>query len=106
MFLTDWDSIYINSVNKPAPLTVPVRAEEQVIAAHHALAHLPRLTIKGPILQAIAPLPSHSIIRILILIPKLDRDPIIPESEQLLAQTIVVLALPFGRQKLDDGVCA
>jgi hypothetical protein len=42
----------------------------------------------------------------LILIPKLHRDPIVPESEQLLAQTIVVLALPFGRQKLDNGVCA
>jgi hypothetical protein len=81
MFLTDRDGIYINSVTKPAPLTIPVRAEKQIIAAHHTLAHLPRLTIKGPILQAIASLPSHSIIRILILIPKLNRDPIIPESE-------------------------
>lgn len=106
MFLTDRDSIYINSINKPAPLTIPVRAEKQIIDAHHTLAHFPRLTIKGLILQAIASLPSHSIIRILILIPRLDRDPIIPEREQLLAETVVVLALPFGRQKLDNGICS
>lgn len=106
MFLTDRDIVYIDSIQKPAPLTIPVRAKQQIIAAHHALAHLPRLRIKGPILQAIASLPSHSIIRILVLVPELHRDPIIPKSEQLLAQAIIVLTLPLGCEKLDNGVCA
>lgn len=106
MFVTDRDIIYIDSVHKPAPLTIPVRAKQQIVAAHHSLAHLSRLMIKGPILQAIASLPSHFIIRILVLVPELNRDPIIPKSEQLLAQAIIVLALPFGCEKLDNGVCA
>lgn len=106
MFLTDRDLIYIHPVNKPAPLAIPVRAEKQIIPTHHTLAHLPRLTIKSPILQTIASLPSHPIIRILILIPELNRDPIVPKSEKLLAQSIVAFALPFGCQKFDNGVCA
>ena len=106
MFLADRDVVYIDSVHKPAPLAIPVRAKQQIIAAHHTLAHLPRLAVKGPILQAIASLPSHSIIRILVLVPELHRDPIIPKSEQLLAQAIIVLALPLGCEKLDNGVCA
>ena len=105
MFLTDRDIVYIHSIDKPAPLTISVRAEKQIIPTHHALAHLPRLMIESPIFQTIASLPSHAIIRILILIPELNRDPIVPESEQLLAQSIVTFALPFCRQKFDNGVC-
>lgn len=106
MFLTDRDLVYIHPINKPAPLPIPVRAEQQIIPTHHTLAHLSRLIIKSPILQTITSLPSHPIICILILIPELNRDPIVPEGEQLLAQSIVALALPFGRQKIDNGIRA
>lgn len=40
---------------------------------------------------------------VLILIPELHRDFILPEREQLLAQSIVAFTCPFGREEGDDG---
>lgn len=39
----------------------------------------------------------------MILIPELHRDLILPEREQLLAQSIVAFTRPFGREEGDDG---
>lgn len=102
MFWADGDFIYVNALNKPASLAIAVRSEEQVITAHHTLAHFPRFSIKSPILQSIAPLPTHSVSRVLVFIPELHGDAIITERKELLAQTVVVLSLPLSSQKRDN----
>ena len=74
-----------------------------IITTHLPLAHLPILC-KRPILQTITPLPLHPIMRILILIPELDRDLVLEEREQLLAKSVVLLFLPFlGQEVFDCG---
>lgn len=102
VFFTDWDFIHVNTVNKPSPFTIPVRPEKQIITAHHALAHLSRFSVKGPILQPIAPLPTHPVRCVLVLVPELHGDAIIAERKEFLAKAIVVLSLPFGCQKLNN----
>lgn len=79
VFLTDCDFIHVNTVNKPSPVTIPVRPEKQIVTAHHALAHLPCFSVKCPILQPIAPLPTHPVRCVLVLIPELHGDAIIME---------------------------
>jgi len=72
-----------------------------IVTTHLSLAHLPILC-KRPILETITPLPLHPIMRILILVPELDRDLILREREQLLAKSVVLLFLPFLGQKVFD----
>ncbi|PPJ51943.1 hypothetical protein CBER1_09686 [Cercospora berteroae] len=76
-----------------------------IIPTHLPLPHDP-LIIKRPILQAIAPLPLHPIILILILIPKLHRNTIFCKSEQFLSKLVVFHFSPFGCEEGDDLVCA
>lgn len=61
------------------------------------------MLIERPVLQPVAPLPLHLVLPVLILIPELHRDLVLPEREQLLAQSIVVLTRPLGREERDDG---
>ncbi len=50
MLPADKDVTDINPVDEPTLFAIPVCAENQIITAHHALAHLPSLPIKSPIL--------------------------------------------------------
>lgn len=82
-----------------------------VVPAHLALPHLAILR-ERPILEAIAPLPLHVVISILVFIPgpvswrvphrdspsiapELDSNLIVRESEKLLSQTVALLPFPF-----------
>lgn len=106
MLLANVSLLHIDAVDKPSALAIPVRTEHDVIPAHHPLAHLARLPIKSPVLEAIAPLPAHAVIRILILVPELDCNAVVGEGKELLAEAVVALAGPFGGQKGNDGVGA
>jgi len=44
--------------------------------------------------------------RILILIPELDGDLVVGESEQLFAKTVALLLLPLLGQEILNGSCA
>lgn len=72
-----------------------------IVATHLALAHAPILG-KGPILQAIAALPLHPVMRVLILVPELHRNFVLREGEQLLAEGVVLFLVPFPGQEFDD----
>lgn len=83
---------------------IPTRlADLDIITAHLSLAHL-AVFRKRPIFEAVTPLPRHSIMRVLVLIPELDRNLIFGECEQLLSKAVTLLLLPFLRQEtLDCG---
>lgn len=93
----------IHSIHKPPPLPIPFNPKHHVIPRHHPLPHF-TFTIKRPILQPITPLPFHPILCILILVPELHGDAVIGEREQLFAETVGMLLLPFLSQKFDYGV--
>lgn len=68
-----------------------------------AFAHL-AVFCKSPIFKAVTALPFHVVMRILILVPELDRDFIFGEGEELLAEAVALLLLPFlGQKFLDRG---
>ncbi len=51
-------------------------------------------------LNAIAALPDHGVVRVPVLVPKLHSDPVVLLREQFLAQPVPLLLLPFLRQEL------
>lgn len=51
-----------------------------------------------PIFEPITALPFHSVMGVLVLIPELYCDLVVGECEELLAETIALLLLPFFRQ--------
>jgi len=81
MLLLDINSIDINSILKPALSSLDLN----IIPTHLPFPH-PAILSKRPVLEAITPLPLHPIVFVLVLIPELDSDFIVHESEQLLAQ--------------------
>ena len=95
MLFPDPNILHINTIYKPSSIAIPIRTKKNIIPTHHPLTHLPGLTIKSPVLEAIAPLPAHPIISILILVPELDSDAIIGEGEEFFAKSIAVLTVPF-----------
>lgn len=97
MGFTDFDRIDIDAIFEPPVLLL----DSNVVSAHLALPHLPILC-ECPILQAVTAFPLHFIVRILVLIPELDGDLVILESEELLPQTVALLFLPLLRQELFD----
>lgn len=106
MLLANRDRVHVDTIHKPAALAIAVRSNQQVIATHHALAHLARVASKGPVLQSVAPLPLHPVLGILELVPELHGDAIVVEGKKLLAQTVVTLALPLGCEESNDGLGA
>jgi hypothetical protein len=106
MLFADIYSINVNPINEPSPFTVPIWSKQQVIPAHHPLAHLARFPFIRPILEAVAALPAHPIFCVLILVPELHRNAVIRESKELFAESVTVFTLPFGCQELDDRFCA
>lgn len=99
MLLSDLNLIHIHALPEP-PLPL---CELDVVPTHHALPH-PAVGRKRPVLQPIAPLPLHPVVRVLVLVPELHGDAVVAEGEELLAQLIVALFLPLGREESDDGV--
>lgn len=81
MFLSNRDIFHVSTIHKPPTVSITVRADEHVIPTHHPLAHLPRLPVKSPVLETIAPLPAHPVLGVLILIPELHRDSVIREGK-------------------------
>jgi hypothetical protein len=81
MLLRDINSIDIDSILEPALF----RQDLNIIPAHLPLSHA-TILCKRPVLEAITPLPLHAIMFVLVLIPELDCDLVVRESEQLLAQ--------------------
>ena len=82
MLLRDINSIDIDPILEPALFG----RDLNIIPAHLPLPH-PAILRKRPVLEAITTLPLHFIMAVLVLIPELDSDLVVPESEQLLAQT-------------------
>ena len=81
MLLRDIDSIDIDSILEPALFG----RDLNIIPTHLPLTH-PAILCKCPVLEAITTLPLRSIMLVLVLIPELDCDLVVRESEQLLAQ--------------------
>ncbi|KAK5635778.1 hypothetical protein RRF57_011490 [Xylaria bambusicola] len=95
MLLRDIHSININPIHKP-PLTT---IKAYVVSAHHPLTHEPVIS-KRPVLKSVSPPPLA--IGVMPLVPELHGDAVVREREQLLAQTVPLLALPFlGQEDLD-----
>jgi hypothetical protein len=101
MLLCNGHLIDIDSINEPPLFFLDV----DIIPTHLPLAH-PPVRSKCPVLQAVAALPLHTICSILELIPELHGDTVLCECEQLFAQLVVMFAVPFIGQKLDDGLMA
>lgn len=80
MLLPNLHPVDIHTVPKP-PITL---SNLYIIPAHHTLPH-PAILREGPILQAIATLPLHPVVGILVLVPELDSDLVVAKSEELLA---------------------
>lgn len=97
MLLPNPDPIHPLPIYKP-PLPFP---NPHIIPAHHPLAHLP-LRVERPVLEPVAALPPHPLVRVPVLVPELHRDRGVPEREQFLAQPVGALPLPFRRQERDD----
>lgn len=66
---------------------------------------LPHLSVwgKGPILQAVAPLPLHAVVGILELIPELYGNFVVGKGKELLAQPVVLFPLPLLGQQFLNG---
>lgn len=101
MLLANGHLVHIYSLGEP-PLTL---GQLDIVTTHLPLPHSSILR-KRPVLEAIAALPLHTIFCILVLIPKLDRDLVCREREELFAQTIISLPLPFLCEKVYDLVVA
>jgi len=97
MLLADLNQVHIHAVLEPS---LRVR-ELDIIATHLPLPHPPVLR-KRPVLKTITTLPLHAIVGILILVPELDCDLVVGESEQLLAKLVALLLLPLLGQEVDD----
>jgi hypothetical protein len=69
-----------------------------IITAHLPLPH-PAILRKRPILETVAALPLHTIMRVLVLVPELDSNLVFGERKQLLAKTVALLPLPFLGQE-------
>jgi len=81
MLLRDIDNIDIDSILEPALFG----RDLNIVPAHLPLPH-PTILCKRPVLEAITTLPLHFIMAVLVLIPELDSDFVVLESEQLFAQ--------------------
>lgn len=68
---------------------------------HLPLPHPPILR-KRPVFQPVTPFPFHPIVGVLVLIPELDGDLVVRESEELLSQLVTLLPLPLARQEVDN----
>lgn len=101
VFLADGHLVHIHSFYEP-PLTL---RQLDIVTTHLSLPHSSILR-KCPILEAIAALPLHTILCVLVLIPELDRDFVCCECEELFAQTVVLLPLPFLCEQVYDLVVA
>lgn len=99
MLLPNHHRININTGLKP-PLRI---LDGDVVPAHLALAH-EAVGGESPVLEAVRAPPLAG--GIVPLVPELHGDLIIAEGEQLLAQPVSMLALPFLRQERGDGVPA
>lgn len=101
MLLGDLDRVHVDAVLEP-PLLL---ADLDIVARHLSLTHTAILG-EGPVLKAVAPLPLHLIVGVLILVPELHRDLVFVEREELLAQLVVVLFVPFPGEERYDLVSA
>ena len=73
-------SIYVDAILEPAL----VFGDLDIIPTHLPLTHNTILA-KGPVFQTITALPLHTIMGILVFVPKLDRDFVVTEGEKLFA---------------------
>ena len=94
MRLRNFHRVHIRSISEPASLF----PNNDIVTAHLPLPHLAILG-KRPVFQPVTPLPFHAIVCILILVPELHSDFVILETEELLAQAIVLLLLPLGGEE-------
>jgi len=100
MLIPNLDVVYTLPIHKP-PLSL---FNYHIIPTHLPLPHA-AVGIKSPILETVAPLPLHAIVGVAILVPELGRYLIVVPREQLFAETVVLLFLPFlGQEFYDLGV--
>ena len=98
MLFGNLDCVNIDTVFEPALLLT----NGNVIPAHLSLPHT-AVFMESPVFKPIATLPLHAIMCILVLVPELDRNLIVGEGKELLAQFVVVFFVPFPGQEVDDG---
>lgn len=101
MLLPNLYLVDLNAVLEP-PLLF---SNFDIVPTHHPLPH-PAVLRERPIFQAIAALPLHPVLFVLVLIPELNRDPAVLESEKFFAETVVLLLLPLGGQEGDNFIMA
>jgi hypothetical protein len=99
MLFRDVHGIDIHAILEPALLL----RKFDIISTHLPLAHA-TIICERPVFEAIASLPFHSIVLVLVLIPELDSYLVVREREQLFTQAIGFLLLPFGGQEVDNGL--
>lgn len=97
MALADSHLVHVNSLNEPSLILLKL----DIIAAHLALPHS-SILCERPIFKTITSLPLQTILRILVLIPKLYGNLVGCEGEQLLAQAVVLFASPLLCEELFD----
>jgi hypothetical protein len=90
MLLTNVDLIHINAFNKPSL----AYTKHDIVPRHLPLPHAPILR-ERPMLQTITPLPGHTVISVAVFIPELHGDLVVGEGEELFAQRVLCLFLPF-----------
>jgi hypothetical protein len=101
MGLGNVNGIDINAILEPALLL----GDLNIISTHLPLAH-DSILPERPVFESITALPLHAIMGILIFVPELDSDLVLSESEELLAQLVVLLLVPFPGQEFNDGFSA
>jgi len=100
MFFADLNIVDVDAILEPPPFLTNL----DIVAAHLALPH-PAVLRKRPVFKAIASLPLHTILRILVLIPELNSDLVLRERKELLTQTVVLLSGPLLGQEVYDLLC-
>lgn len=99
MLLGNFRIVNIDAIDKEPLLLLYF----QVITTHHPLAIL-ALGVECPILQTVAALPFHPIRRVLILVPKLNRDLVLCKGEKFLSEAVGFLFIPFLDQEVDNAL--
>ena len=101
VLLGNLDRVHVYAVFIPPLLLTNLH----IIPAHLSLPHA-AVVGERPIFEPVTPLPLHPVVHILIFIPKLDCNLVVRKREQLLAQLVIVLFLPFRLQEADNGSAA
>lgn len=101
VLLRDIDRVHVDPIFEPTL----VIGYQDIVTAHLPLTHATVIR-KRPIFEAIASLPLHAIICVLVLVPELHCNLVVSKGEQLLSQLIALLFDPLLGQKPNNSLGA